>query len=46
MRDMSTFVMIVLLSLYNDEVLYFDANEIFVTHLSRDSCCYLGVYEC
>ena len=31
--------MIALLSLHSDEILYFGAYKIFVTHLSRDSCC-------
>ena len=48
MRDMFTFVMIALLNLHSDEILYFGAYKLFVTHLSGDSsqCCYSGVYEC
>ena len=36
--------MIALLSLHSDEILYFGAYKIFVTHLSRDSCCYIRAY--
>ena len=46
MWDMSTVVMIALISLHSDEILYFGAYKIFVTHLSRDSYCYSGIYEC
>ena len=46
MWDMSTFVMIAVRSLYSDEILDFGTYNIFVTHLSRDLGCYLGIYEC
>ena len=46
MWDMSSFVMIALLSLHSDEILYFGAYKIFIMHLSCDLCCYSGVYDC
>ena len=45
MWDMSRFVMIVLLSLHRGETLSFGAYKLLVTHLSRDSSCYSGIYE-
>ena len=45
MWDMSRFVMIVFLSLHRGETLSFSAYKLLVTHLSRDSSSYSGVYE-
>ena len=45
MWDMSRFVMKSLLSLHSDKMLFFGTYKLLVTHLSRDSSCYSGVYE-
>ena len=45
MWDISRFVMIALLNLHSDKMLFFGAYKLLVTHSSRDSSCYSGVYE-